>query len=39
MGVARSRARERVVSVLEGGYDLAGLLRSVAAYVTALMEG
>ena len=29
----------RVVSVLEGGYDLDGLARSVAAHVTALMEG
>jgi acetoin utilization deacetylase AcuC-like enzyme len=27
------------VSVLEGGYDLEGLSRSVAAHVTALMEG
>jgi hypothetical protein len=25
--------------VLEGGYDLEGLSRSVAAHVTALMEG
>jgi hypothetical protein len=25
------------VSVLEGGYDLEGLSRSVAAHVTALM--
>ena len=39
MGVARSHAHERVVSVLEGGYDLEGLSRSVAAHVTALMEG
>jgi acetoin utilization deacetylase AcuC-like enzyme len=39
MGVARRRAHERVVSVLEGGYDLEGLSRSVAAHVTALMEG
>jgi len=28
----------RVVSTLEGGYDLTGLGRSVAAHVTALME-
>jgi len=27
------------VSVLEGGYDLEGLSRSVAAHVMALMEG
>ena len=39
MGVARKAAHERVVSVLEGGYDLEGLARSVAAHVTALMEG
>jgi acetoin utilization deacetylase AcuC-like enzyme len=39
MGVTRGHANERVVSVLEGGYDLEGLSRSVAAYVTALMEG
>jgi acetoin utilization deacetylase AcuC-like enzyme len=39
MEVARRHAHERVVSVLEGGYDLEGLSRSVAAHVTALMEG
>ena len=39
MGIARTHAHERVVSVLEGGYDLEGLSRSVAAHVTALMEG
>jgi acetoin utilization deacetylase AcuC-like enzyme len=39
MGVARKTSRERVVSLLEGGYDLEGLSRSVAAHVTALMEG
>jgi acetoin utilization deacetylase AcuC-like enzyme len=39
MGVARAHAQERVVSVLEGGYDLEGLSRSVAAHVTALVEG
>ena len=39
MGVARRRAVSGVVSVLEGGYDLEGLSRSVAAHVTALMEG
>ena len=31
--------RGRIVSVTEGGYDLKGLARSVAAHVTALMEG
>ena len=39
MGVARDHAHERAVSVLEGRYDLEGLSRSVAAHVTALMEG
>jgi acetoin utilization deacetylase AcuC-like enzyme len=39
MEIARKRSSERVVSVLEGGYDLEGLARSVAAHVTALMEG
>jgi acetoin utilization deacetylase AcuC-like enzyme len=39
MEVAGRGAHERVVSVLEGGYDLEGLSRSVAAHVTALMEG
>ena len=31
--------RRRVVSLLEGGYDLEGLSRSVAAHVDALMHG
>ena len=39
MEIARKRAHERVVSVLEGGYDLQGLARSVAVHVTTLMEG
>ena len=39
MEIARKHAHDRVVSVLEGGYDLEGLARSVAAHVTALMEG
>ncbi len=39
MAVARKTSGDRVVSVLEGGYDLEGLSRSVAAHVTALMEG
>jgi acetoin utilization deacetylase AcuC-like enzyme len=39
MEIARKQAHERVVSVLEGGYDLQGLARSVAAHVTTLMEG
>jgi acetoin utilization deacetylase AcuC-like enzyme len=39
MEIARSLAHERVGSAPEGGYDLDGLARSVAAHVTALMEG
>jgi acetoin utilization deacetylase AcuC-like enzyme len=39
MEIADRSAQGRVVSVLEGGYDLEGLARSVAAHVTALMRG
>ena len=39
MEIARKTSAERVVSVLEGGYDLEGLARSVGAHVTALIEG
>ena len=39
MELAAHRAKGRVVSLLEGGYDLEGLSRSVAAHVTALMRG
>jgi acetoin utilization deacetylase AcuC-like enzyme len=39
MEIARRRSADRVVSVLEGGYDLEGLSRSAAAHVLALMEG
>ena len=39
MEVADHRAKGRVVSLLEGGYDLEGLSKSVAAHVTALMRG
>jgi acetoin utilization deacetylase AcuC-like enzyme len=39
MDLADRRAEGRVVSVLEGGYDLEGLSKSVAAHVTALMRG
>jgi acetoin utilization deacetylase AcuC-like enzyme len=39
MEIADQSAQGRVVSVLEGGYDLEGLARSVAAHVTALMRG
>jgi acetoin utilization deacetylase AcuC-like enzyme len=37
MDLADRSAGNRVVSVLEGGYDLQGLKESVAAHVTALM--
>jgi acetoin utilization deacetylase AcuC-like enzyme len=37
MDVADTSAGGRIVSVLEGGYDLQGLKESVAAHVTALM--
>ncbi len=39
MEVADASAEGRVVSVLEGGYDLQGLAQSAAAHVTALMRG
>jgi len=39
MDVAAKTAQGRVVSVLEGGYDLEGLSQSVAAHVTALLRG
>ena len=39
MDIADDSAQGRIVSVLEGGYDLQGLSRSVAAHVTALMHG
>ena len=37
MGVARTHAAGRVVSTLEGGYDLAALAASVAAHTSMLM--
>ncbi|MGB3866513.1 MAG: histone deacetylase family protein [Xanthobacteraceae bacterium] len=37
MNLADASAGGRLVSVLEGGYDLAGLQESVAAHVAALM--
>jgi acetoin utilization deacetylase AcuC-like enzyme len=39
MEIADTTAKGRIVSLLEGGYDLQGLSRSVAAHVTALMHG
>jgi acetoin utilization deacetylase AcuC-like enzyme len=39
MDIADGCAGGRIVSVLEGGYDLRALGNSVAAHVTALMQG
>jgi len=39
MEIAQKRCGGRIVSVLEGGYNLEALARSVAAHVTTLMEG
>ena len=39
MEVAQASANGRVVSMLEGGYDLEGLSSSAAAHVSALMHG
>ncbi len=39
MEIADASAQGRVISVLEGGYDLEGLARSVAAHVITLMHG
>jgi acetoin utilization deacetylase AcuC-like enzyme len=39
MEIADTHAGGRVVSVLEGGYDLQGLANSAAAHVAALMQG
>jgi acetoin utilization deacetylase AcuC-like enzyme len=39
MEIADASAGGRIVSLLEGGYDLQGLARSAAAHVTALMRG
>ncbi len=38
MDIADASANGRVVSVLEGGYDLEGLANSAAAHVGALMQ-
>ena len=35
-GIADRHASGRIVSLLEGGYDLAGLARAAAAHVAAL---
>lgn len=39
MEIADRSCRGRLVSILEGGYDLEGLSRSAAAHVLALMRG
>lgn len=39
MAVADDCAQGRLVSLLEGGYDLQGLAKSVAVHVKALMHG
>ncbi|CAN7175459.1 histone deacetylase family protein [Bosea sp. LjRoot237] len=39
MELADRHAGGRLVSILEGGYDLEGLSKSAAAHVTALMRG
>jgi acetoin utilization deacetylase AcuC-like enzyme len=39
MEVADKTADGRIVSVMEGGYDLEGLAQSAAAHVSALMQG
>jgi acetoin utilization deacetylase AcuC-like enzyme len=39
MELAGRYCQDRVVSVLEGGYDLQGLSQSVAAHVVTLMRG
>ena len=38
MAIAEQACDGRIVSVLEGGYDLRGLAESTAAHVAALME-
>jgi acetoin utilization deacetylase AcuC-like enzyme len=39
MEAADESCEGRVVSLLEGGYDLTGLARSAAAHVRSLMQG
>lgn len=39
MAIADRRAEGRLVSILEGGYDLEALSKSTAAHVLALMRG
>ena len=35
--VAKQHSKDRIVSVLEGGYDLSSLGRSVAAHINGLI--
>jgi len=39
LGIARTHAQRRVVSVLEGGYETRALAACVAAHLRVLMEG
>ncbi|WP_368855131.1 hypothetical protein [Klebsiella pneumoniae] len=39
MDIADASAGGRIVSVLEGGYDLQGLAESVDAHVATLLKG
>ena len=39
MDIAGQCCQNRLVSLLEGGYDLAGLGEGVAAHVSTLMSG
>ena len=39
MGIADRRAGGRVVSMLEGGYNLEGLASAAAAHAGALLDG
>jgi acetoin utilization deacetylase AcuC-like enzyme len=39
MGIAERKCGNRVVSVLEGGYDLVGLAESAAIHVLRLLKG
>ena len=39
MAVAQDHAEGRLISLLEGGYDLGGLSRSVESHIKELMNG
>jgi len=39
IAVARDHAEGRLISLLEGGYDLGGLSRSVESHIKELMNG